>query len=268
MRKLPIRLSGDTRIPGSTPVAGSLAPQFDNRIEPLPRSTTHLFCILIIASLLLLSGCAASSTGLQTDTPHSELSGLRRMEIKVSGSDQMYLSQSATKGGYVGMFALGIFGAALESGIRSDIDQRKADSLAPAQGRGSMPEKLEHMLIEDLSKSKQFDLVIPSSKGGADVSGTQARILVDLEHWGLYPPVINKNDIPEGYVQVGAEAEVKIIELKSGNTLWSSKELYLHGKNHPISAYQENSDLLREEVNQAIAAVSHRLSIAIRRACR
>lgn len=262
------KLSGEIRTPVN-PTEIDFQPRETNHLsQPLIFAAVCLLWTLLAVSLTSLSGCASSSTGLQTDTLNPELSGLRRMEVKVSGSDRMYLSQSATRGGYVGMFALGIVGAAVESGIRADIDQRKADSLSPNQGRSGIPQKLEQLLVENLSKSKQFDSVIPTSKDGAGLSGAQAQIFIDLEHWGLFPPVINKNDIPEDHVQVGVEAEVKIIELDSGNTLWSSKELYLHGKDHPISEYQETNGLLQEEVNQAIAAVSHRLSVAIRRACR
>jgi hypothetical protein len=262
------KLSGKTCARANQPVRDFLPRETNHYHQPLKFATECLVWGLLAVSLLLLSGCASSTTGMQTDSPSPELEGIRRMEIKVSGSDQMYVSQSVNRGGVAGWIALGIIGAAVESGIRTNIDQRTADSISPELGRVSVPQSLEQVLVKNLSRSKQFDLIIPSNNDQADLSSAQAQVLVDLIHWGLYPPVHNQRDIPEDYVQVGMEATVKIIDLDSGDTLWSSKEIYLHGKDHLISEYQASNGLLQKEVTQAIIAVSDRLSRAIRQACR
>jgi hypothetical protein len=108
--------------------------------------------------------------------------------------------------------------------------------------------------------------VTPSHGGEATTTNAQAEILVELEHWGLYPPV--RQGAPKDYVQAGIEATAQIIDLGSGNTLWKSRELYLHGKEHPLAEYQTKTNLLREEMSEAVEAMSYRLSTAIRRACR
>jgi hypothetical protein len=221
---------------------------------------------LLLLPFLFVSGCATSTTGLQTPTQKSELAALRRVKVQISGSEKMYLYLHASRGGVAGAVAFGLIGAAVESGVRANEDQKIADTLSPALGDFNVPQRLEQELVHKLSMAKHFDTVAPSRGGEATTAAAQAQILVDLEHWGLYPPV--RKDAPEDYVQAGMEATVQIIDLGSGNTLWKSKELYLHGKEHPLSDYQTKRDLLREEMTETVEAMSYRLSTAIRRACR
>jgi hypothetical protein len=225
----------------------------------------YLFGLLLLP-FLLVSGCVTSTTGLQTTTHKSELAALRRVKVEVSGSEKMYLFLHASRGGDVGGVVGGVIGVTVEMDARANVDQKTADTLSPALGDFNAPQRLKQELVHRLLNAKHFDTVTPSHGGEATTTNAQAEILVELEHWGLYPPV--RKGAPKDYVQAGIEATAQIIDLGSGKTLWKSREFYLHGKEHPLAEYQTKTNLLREEMSEAVEAMSYRLSTAIRRACR